>query len=127
MHKLANLLAPMVEIIESRRMTLGLLDTFVGHRISERILHGQVKRGDGDRIEAAFWYSDLRNFTHLSETLPTHELLELLNEYFDGGARGRFRLIEFVDFEHFFDWCDAADRVGREYRPTSYSARPAPA
>lgn len=82
-HKLANLLAPMVEIIESRRMTLGLLDTFVGHRISERILKGQVKRGDGDRIEAAFWYSDLRNFTMLSETLPTAELLELLNEYFD--------------------------------------------
>lgn len=82
-HALANLLAPLVEIIEARRMTLGLLDAFVGPRISERILHGQVKRGDGDRIAAAFWYSDLRGFTELSERLPAPALLQLLNEYFE--------------------------------------------
>ena len=80
---LANLLAPLVEIIAVRRSTLGLLNTFVGPRISERIIHGQVKRGDGDRIDAAFWYSDLRGFTNLSETLPTAELLALLNVYFE--------------------------------------------
>ncbi|MGQ0512686.1 MAG: adenylate/guanylate cyclase domain-containing protein [Betaproteobacteria bacterium] len=79
---LANLLAPLVEIIEARRMTLGLLNTFVGPRIGARILEGQVKRGDGDRIEAAFWYSDLRGFTQLSESLPTDQLLGLLNDYF---------------------------------------------
>jgi len=83
---LANLLAPPVEIIEARRMTLGLLDAFVGPRISERILQGQVKRGDGDRIEAAFWYSDLRGFTALSESLPAGELMQLLNEYFEACA-----------------------------------------
>ena len=42
---LANLVAPLVEFIEARRMTLGLLDAFIGPRISERILKGQVKRG----------------------------------------------------------------------------------
>jgi adenylate cyclase len=83
---LANLLAPLIELIEARRMTLGLLDAFVGPRISERILHGQVKRGDGDRIEAAFWYSDLRGFTALSEALPAAELLHLLNDYFENCA-----------------------------------------
>jgi adenylate cyclase len=83
---LANLFAPLIELIESRRMTLGLLDAFVGPRISERILQGQVKRGDGDRIEAAFWYSDLRGFTALSESLPAAELLQLLNEYFENCA-----------------------------------------
>ena len=80
---MANLLAPLVEIIAVRRSTLGLLNTFVGPRISERIIRGQVKRGDGDRIDAAFWYSDLRGFTRLSETLPTAELLSLLNDYFE--------------------------------------------
>ena len=83
---LANLLAPLVEIIEARRMALGLLDAFIGPRISERILHGQVKRGDGDRIEAAFWYSDLRGFTELSEALPAADLLHLLNDYFENCA-----------------------------------------
>jgi len=83
---LANVLAPLVEVIHARRMTLGLLDAFVGPRISQRILHGQVKRGDGDRIEAAFWYSDLRGFTALSESLPGAQLLSLLNDYFENCA-----------------------------------------
>ena len=83
---LANLLAPLIELIEARRMTLGLLDAFIGPRISERILKGQVKRGDGDRIEAAFWYSDLRGFTALSESLPAPQLLHLLNDYFENFA-----------------------------------------
>jgi adenylate cyclase len=83
---LANLLAPLLEAIHARRMTLGLLDTFVGPRIGRRILEGQVKRGDGDRIEAAFWYSDLRGFTNLSESLPAADLLQLLNEYFENCA-----------------------------------------
>jgi adenylate cyclase len=83
---LANLIAPLLETIHARRMTLGLLDTFVGPRIGKRILEGQVKRGDGERIEAAFWYSDLRGFTALSETLPATELLQLLNEYFENCA-----------------------------------------
>ena len=83
---LANLLAPLVEVLHARRMTLGLLDAFIGPRISERILKGQVKRGDGDRIEAAFWYSDLRGFTALSEALPAADLLHLLNDYFENCA-----------------------------------------
>jgi adenylate cyclase len=83
---LANVLAPLLETIQARRMTLGLLDTFIGPRISERILQGQVKRGDGDRIEAAFWYSDLRGFTALSESLPAEQLLQLLNDYFENCA-----------------------------------------
>jgi len=80
---LANLLTPLVELMAGRRTTLGLLDTFVGKRIGERILQGQVKRGDGEQISAAFWYSDLRGFTALSETLPTDQLLKLLNDYFE--------------------------------------------
>lgn len=97
---LSNLLAPLVEIIAVRRSTVGLLDTFVGPRISERIIAGQVRRGDGDRIDAAFWYSDLRGFTRLSETLPTPELLHLLNDYFEfcaaaAAARGG-EILQFI-------------------------------
>lgn len=97
---LARLVSPFVEIIAVRRTTLGLLDTFVGPRISERIFQGQVKRGDGDRIDAAFWYSDLRGFTQLSETLPTAELLHLLNDYFEfcaaaAAARGG-EILQFI-------------------------------
>lgn len=97
---LVNLLASLVEIIAERRTTLGLLNTFVGPRISKRILDGQVRRGDGDQINAAFWYSDLRGFTGLSERLPTAELLQLLNDYFEycaaaAAARGG-EILQFI-------------------------------
>jgi adenylate cyclase len=83
---LARLLGAVVEILFWRRLSLGLLDVFVGPRTSERILKGQVKRGDGDRIDAAFWYSDLRGFTRLSESLEPARLLALLNDYFESCA-----------------------------------------
>jgi len=97
---LSNLLAPVVEIINLRRTTLGLLNTFVGQRVSERILQGQVRRGDGERIEAAFWYSDLRGFTALSESLPTPDLLQLLDDYYEycaaaAAARGG-EILQFI-------------------------------
>jgi len=97
---LARLLGPPVEILFWRHMTLGLLDVFVGPRISERILRGQVKRGDGDRIEAAFWYSDLRGFTRLSESLEPAKLLRLLNDYFEhcanAAAARRGEILQFI-------------------------------
>ncbi len=97
---LSNLLAPHIELLAMQRTALGLLDTFVGKRISERILQGQVKRGDGEQISAAFWYSDLRGFTALSETLPTDQLLRLLNEYYEycaaaAAARGG-EILQFI-------------------------------
>jgi len=97
---LSNLLAPLLEVIHSRRTTLGLLNAFIGPRIAERILNGQVKRGDGDRIDAAFWYSDLRHFTDLSESLPPAQLLDLLNGYFEhcaaaAAARGG-EILQFI-------------------------------
>ncbi len=36
-----------------------------------------------DRIEAALWFSDLRDSTRLAETLSTVELLATLNAYFE--------------------------------------------
>ena len=42
-----------------------------------------IKRGDADVIHAALWFSDLRNFTHLSETLEPDQVLAMLNEYFE--------------------------------------------
>lgn len=97
---LASLVSPFVEIIAVRRVARGLLDAFVGPRISQRIIRGQVKRGDGDRIDAAFWYSDLRGFTQSSQTLPTAELLHLLNDYFEhcaaaAAARGG-EILQFI-------------------------------
>jgi adenylate cyclase len=65
------------------QITKAALDTFHGPLVGARILSGNIKRGDGERLAAALWYSDLRNSTGLADQLPVDTFLDLLNTYFD--------------------------------------------
>ena len=80
---LVDHVSPIVEVFSTRYIASSLLDTYVGHRTGQRVLNGQIKRGDGEIIHAAIWFSDLRDFTPLTENLPPHALLETLNAYFE--------------------------------------------
>jgi adenylate cyclase len=76
-------LARVAEIRALRRTASTLLDTYVGHDAGERILAGQIRRGDIEEIHAAIWLSDMRGFTALADSLPPPVLIDLLNRYFD--------------------------------------------
>jgi len=80
---ISTLFSATLEVRLLRHIAINLLETYVGPQAGASILDGSVKRGDGGRMRAVIWYSDLRNFTRLTETMETGELLELLNEYFD--------------------------------------------
>ena len=81
--QLSHALGAALEAAATHRIAETLLDTYVGHRSGRRILSGQIQRGAADIIEAAIWYADLRDFTALSEKLPSARLLEMLNAYFE--------------------------------------------
>ena len=76
-------LARVIEIVQWRRTSSLLLDTYVGNRAGERILKGQIRRGHTDIMDAAIWLSDLRGFTALSDRLPAETVVDILNGYFD--------------------------------------------
>jgi len=78
--------APIFEVLAARKLARTLLDTYVGPRTGERVLSGQIKRGDGEIIHAAIWFSDLRDFTPLTESLEPQDLLAMLNAYFEAVA-----------------------------------------
>ena len=80
---LRNYLAPVIEVYSLRHLSKSLMNTYVGKRTGEKVLSGMIKRGDADVINAALWFSDLRDFTHLTETLPAQQVLGMLNEYFE--------------------------------------------
>ena len=75
-------LARLAEIYTLGRTAANLLNVYVGHDAGERILKGNIKRGDTTTLEAAIWMSDLRSFTALSERLPPRDLIDLLNTTF---------------------------------------------
>lgn len=71
------------EIRALRRTATNLLDAYLGHQAGERILGGQIRRGDTEAIRAVIWLSDMRGFTALSDRLMPQTLIDLLNRYFD--------------------------------------------
>lgn len=76
-------LSRVAEIFALRRTASNLLNTYVGRNSGEQILGGRIRRGDVEEIHSVIWLSDLRGFTRLSESRPGHEVIALLNSYFD--------------------------------------------
>jgi adenylate cyclase len=83
---LASIRAPLsrvAEIYALRRTVVTLLNTYVGPGSGERVLAGQIRRGNIDRIAAAILLSDLQGFTALADALPGEALIEILNGCYD--------------------------------------------
>jgi len=72
------------ELRTLRKIELTLLDTYIGRATAQRVLAGRIRRGEIETLEAALMLCDLRGFTALSNRLPSHRVLQLLNGYFDG-------------------------------------------
>jgi adenylate cyclase len=63
------------------RIAETLVETYLGRDAGRRVLRGRIERGVADRIETVLWFSDLRNYTRISETSPPEEIIPLLNDY----------------------------------------------
>ncbi len=68
------------------QIAVNVVKTYLGRNAGLRVLDGQIVRGDGETISAAFWYSDLRGSTTLAEALPPEEFIKLLNSYYEVSA-----------------------------------------
>ena len=80
---LASPFARVAEVRALRRTAVSLLNAYVGRDAGERILSGQIRRGDSERIRAAIWLSDMRGFTRRADTMAPAELIETLNLFYD--------------------------------------------
>ncbi|WP_122074572.1 DUF427 domain-containing protein [Pseudophaeobacter sp. EL27] len=71
------------EVFMQRENAQSLLETYVGKRTGERVLGGKIRRGEGDEIDAAIMFCDLRGSTLLEEQLGRRDYIKLLNAFFD--------------------------------------------
>ena len=88
-HELAalrRLLPPftrMVEIFGHMQKARNILDAYLGPNAGQKVLAGQIKRGDGQDINAVIWFCDLRDSTTLADSMGRRDFLALLNDYFE--------------------------------------------
>ncbi|MGA2287121.1 adenylate/guanylate cyclase domain-containing protein [Bradyrhizobium sp.] len=66
-----------------RGVAQNVAHAYLGKRAGTAVLSGLIRRGDGEKIMAALWYSDLRHSTELADRLPVEEFLKLLGRYFE--------------------------------------------
>jgi adenylate cyclase len=69
------------------RIASTLVETYLGRDAGRRVLRGRIERGVADRIKTVLWFSDLRNYTRISETAPPEEIIPLLNDYAEERAQ----------------------------------------
>jgi adenylate cyclase len=69
-------------VIESEIKTT-LAAVYLGKDPGQRVCAGMIHRGEVVSIDAAVWFSDLRDFTVSGEDLSPEQLVERLNDYFE--------------------------------------------
>lgn len=81
--EIASVLAPIVEVFSSKRVSLAVAEAYLGQRTGQRVLNGQITRGHIENITAAILVSDIRDWTGLNNRLPAETALALANRYFE--------------------------------------------
>jgi adenylate cyclase len=66
-----------------RQITRTLVETYLGRDAGERVLRGAIERGVAERIRAVVWFSDLKGFTTMADSIDPGLVLPLLNDYAD--------------------------------------------
>ena len=66
--------------------TRASLDVYLVRNAARRVLAGASQRGQGELIDAALWFSDMRDFTALSDRKSPGEVIAVLDAYFDAAV-----------------------------------------
>ena len=64
------------------RIAETLVEVYLGKDAGRRVLQGGITRGTAERINAVLWFSDLRGYTSLADSIgEAGEIIPLLNDY----------------------------------------------
>jgi adenylate cyclase len=71
------------EVLVTHRILKEVTRTYVGEEPHERILAGDVHRGDVTSCRAAIIFTDMRDFTGITASMTAQQATDLLNDYYD--------------------------------------------
>jgi adenylate cyclase len=78
---LMPMLALAVKCVSLTRIAGTLVETYLGRDAGRRVLGGLIRRGVAERISAVLWYSDLRDFTRITDRAAPEQIIPFLNDY----------------------------------------------
>lgn len=81
LERLTPFLGLAIKTASLARVANTLVETYLGRDAGRRVLQGRIARGVADRIKTVLWFSDLRNYTRISDSAPPEEIIPLLNDY----------------------------------------------
>ena len=83
LRQLVPVLALAVKSGSLTRISRTIAEVYLGEDAARRVLEGRISRGKAERISAVLWFSDLQNYTRISDNLPPDEIIPFLNDYAD--------------------------------------------
>ena len=83
LRRLSPVLALALKAASLARIAHTLVETYLGRDAGERVLKGRIARGVAEEIKAVLWFSDLRDYTRISDTASPEQLIPMLNDYAD--------------------------------------------
>ena len=75
--------ARLAEVMAWRRKAQNILETYLGRQAGDKVLSGQIRRGDGEYMHAVICFCDLRVSTPLADSMSRGYFLRLLNDIFE--------------------------------------------
>lgn len=86
LHHITRFLSISFKARIAEQIALNVSTAYLGEAAGRQVLSGAIRRGQGERLTAALFYSDLRGSTALADRLEPEAFLERLNAYFDCSA-----------------------------------------
>jgi adenylate cyclase len=81
LRQLLPTLALAVKSVSSLGIVRTLANVYLGHDAGAKVVSGQIIRGAVESIDAVIWYSDLKNFTGISDQADADQIIPFLNDY----------------------------------------------
>ncbi|WP_299649567.1 adenylate/guanylate cyclase domain-containing protein [uncultured Tateyamaria sp.] len=80
---LSQVLSPVAEAHGNFHLATAIATSYLGPNTGQRVLDGQITRGDIETTQAAILFSDIRGWTALNAAEPPERVLEIANGYFE--------------------------------------------
>lgn len=81
LRKLLPTLALAIKTASCLRIISTLTSVYLGHDAAQKVMSGTITRGSVERVDAVLWFSDLRDFTGISDRAEPDQIIPFLNDY----------------------------------------------